>query len=76
MKSSSSCIVKYWIPMIYITNLSIELSTFFSSYVGDGRSLEGHVAHGFRLFMTHDQKQEIILEPHSPITQGVCDFWG
>jgi hypothetical protein len=25
--------------------------------------------------MTHDWKQEMILQPHSPVTQGVCDFW-
>jgi hypothetical protein len=25
--------------------------------------------------MTHDQKQEMIIQPHSPVTQGVCDFW-
>jgi hypothetical protein len=33
------------------------------------------VTHGFRLLMTHDQKQEMVLQPHSPVTQGVCDFW-
>jgi hypothetical protein len=33
------------------------------------------VAHGFRLLTTHDQKQELILQTHSPITQRVCDFW-
>jgi hypothetical protein len=33
------------------------------------------VAYGFWLFMTHDWKQEMVLQPHSPITQGVCDFW-
>jgi hypothetical protein len=56
VKSSSNCIVKCWIPMIYLTNLRTEPSSFFSSYLGDGRRLGGHVAHGFRLFMTHDQK--------------------
>jgi hypothetical protein len=44
--------------------------------IGDGRKLEEHMAHGFRLLMTHDQKQEIVLLPHYPVTQGVCDFWG
>jgi hypothetical protein len=33
------------------------------------------VAHGFWLLMIHDWKQEMVLQPHSPITQGVCDFW-
>jgi hypothetical protein len=32
------------------------------------------VAHGFQLLMTHDRKQEMVLQPHSPVTQGVCDF--
>jgi hypothetical protein len=32
------------------------------------------VAHGFRLFMTHDWKREMVLQPHSLVTQGVCDF--
>jgi hypothetical protein len=32
------------------------------------------VAHGFRLLMTHDRKQEMVLQPLSPVTQGVCDF--
>jgi hypothetical protein len=27
------------------------------------------VAHGFWLLMTHDRKQEMILQPHSPITR-------
>jgi hypothetical protein len=27
------------------------------------------LTHGFRLLMTHDQKQEIVLQPHSPLTQ-------
>jgi hypothetical protein len=27
------------------------------------------------LLQTHDQKQEMVLQPHSPVTQGVCDFW-
>jgi hypothetical protein len=26
------------------------------------------VAHGFRLLMTHDRKQEMVLQPHSPVT--------
>jgi hypothetical protein len=26
--------------------------------------------------MTHDRRQEIVLQPHSPVTQGVRDFWG
>jgi hypothetical protein len=34
------------------------------------------VAHGFWLLMTHDRKQKIVRQPHSPVTQGVCDFWG
>jgi hypothetical protein len=34
------------------------------------------VAHGFWLLKTHDQKQEMVLQPHSPVSQGVCDFWG
>jgi hypothetical protein len=25
---------------------------------------------------THDRKQKMVLQPHSPVTQGVCDFWG
>jgi hypothetical protein len=33
------------------------------------------VAHGFCLLKTHDQKQEMVLLSHSPVTQGVCDFW-
>jgi hypothetical protein len=33
------------------------------------------VAHGFRLLTTHDRKQEKVLQLHSPITQGICDFW-
>jgi hypothetical protein len=32
------------------------------------------VAHGFRLLATHDLKQEMVLQPQSPITSGVCDF--
>jgi hypothetical protein len=27
------------------------------------------------LHQTHDQKQEMVLQPHSLVTQGVCDFW-
>jgi hypothetical protein len=34
------------------------------------------MAHGFRLFTIHDQKQEMVLQPYSHVTQGVCDFWG
>jgi hypothetical protein len=56
VKTSSSRMVKCWILKIYLTNSSTESSTFFSSYVGDGRRLGGHVAHGFRLFATHDRK--------------------
>jgi hypothetical protein len=26
------------------------------------------------LLMTHNWKQEMVLQPHSPTTQGVCDF--
>jgi hypothetical protein len=33
------------------------------------------VAHRFWLLMTHDQKKEMVLQPHSPVIQGVCDFW-
>jgi hypothetical protein len=76
VKTSSGHMVKCWIPKIYLTNPSIELLTFFSSYVGDGRRLGGHMAHGFWLFTTHDWKQEMVLQPHLPVTQGVCDFWG
>jgi hypothetical protein len=32
------------------------------------------VAQGFWLLMTYDRKQEMILQPHSCVTQGVCDF--
>jgi hypothetical protein len=76
VKTSSGCMVKCWIPKIYVTNPSTEPLTFFSSCVGDGRRLGGHMAHGFWVFMTHDWKQEMVLQPHSPVTQGVCDFWG
>jgi hypothetical protein len=68
VKTSSGRMVKCWIPKIYLTNPSTEPSTFFSSCVGDGRRLGGHVTHGFRLLMTHDRKQEMVLQPHSPIT--------
>jgi hypothetical protein len=34
------------------------------------------VAHGFRLFVTHDRKQEMVLQPHSPVRQGVYDKKG
>jgi hypothetical protein len=37
-----------------------ELVLSHSSCVGDERRLEGHVARGLRLFMTHDQKQEMV----------------
>jgi hypothetical protein len=47
VKTSSGRMVKCCIPKIYLTNPSTEPSTFFSSSVGDGRSLGGHVAHGF-----------------------------
>jgi hypothetical protein len=33
------------------------------------------MAHGFRLLSTHDRKKEMVLQHHSPVTQGVCDFW-
>jgi hypothetical protein len=46
------------------------------SHVGLVFLLVGHVAHEFQLFMTYDWKQEMVLQPHSPVTQGVCDFWG
>jgi hypothetical protein len=75
VNTSSGRMVKCYIPKIYLTNPSTEPSTF-SSCVGDGQRLGGHVAHGFWLLMTHDWKQEMILQPHSPVTQGVCDFWG
>jgi hypothetical protein len=32
------------------------------------------VAHRFWLLTTHDWKQEMVLQPHSPVTQGVCNF--
>jgi hypothetical protein len=32
------------------------------------------VAHGFWLFTAHDRKQKMVLQYHSPTTQGVCDF--
>jgi hypothetical protein len=56
VKTSSGHMVKCCISKIYLTNTSTEPSTFFSSYVGDGRRLGGHVAHGFRLLLTHDRK--------------------
>jgi hypothetical protein len=34
------------------------------------------VAHGFRLLSTHNRKQEMVIQPHSFVTHGVCDFWG
>jgi hypothetical protein len=43
------------------------------SCVCDGQRLRGHVAHGFRLLMPHDRKQEMVLHTHSSITQGVND---
>jgi hypothetical protein len=61
VKTSPGHMVKCWIPKIYLTNPSTEPSTFFSSYVGDGQRLGGHVTHGFWLFMTHDWKQEMVL---------------
>jgi hypothetical protein len=33
------------------------------------------MAHGFWLLVIHDRKQEMVLQPHSPVTQGVCNFW-
>jgi hypothetical protein len=33
------------------------------------------VVHRFRLLKTHDRKQDN-PQPHSSVTQGVCDFWG
>jgi hypothetical protein len=45
-----------------------DLKHIFSSYVGDGRRLGGHVAHEFWFLTTHDQKQEMVLQPHSPVT--------
>jgi hypothetical protein len=56
MKTSYGRMVKCWIPKIYLTNPSTEPSTLFSSYVGDGQRLGGHVAHGFQLLTTHDRK--------------------
>jgi hypothetical protein len=32
------------------------------------------VAHGFWLFVTHDRKQEMVLQPHSPITHEYVTF--
>jgi hypothetical protein len=53
VKTSLGCMVKCWIPKIYLTNPALSHG-LFSSYVGDGwRSVE-QVAHGLRLLMTHD----------------------
>jgi hypothetical protein len=41
-----------------------------------GRRLGEHMAHVLRFVLTHDRKQGMILQPHSPVTQGVYDFWG
>jgi hypothetical protein len=56
VKTSFGRMVRCWIPKIFLTNPSTEPSTFFTSDVGDGRRLRGHVAHGFWLFTTHDRK--------------------
>jgi hypothetical protein len=32
------------------------------------------MARGFRLLSTHDRKQEMVLQPHSPVTQGDVTF--
>jgi hypothetical protein len=63
VKTSSGRMVKSWIPKFYLTNPSTEPLTLA-------------LAHGFQLLTTHEQKQEMVLQPHSPVTQGVCDFWG
>jgi hypothetical protein len=56
--------VKCWIPKIYLTHPSTEPSTPFSSYVGDGRRIGEHMAHGFRLLTSHDRSHYMVLQPH------------
>jgi hypothetical protein len=34
------------------------------SYVGDGRRIGEHVAHGFRLLMSHNWSHYMVLQPH------------
>jgi hypothetical protein len=79
VKTSSSRMVKYWIPKIYLTESSTSsrpMSHMTRNMETFGGQRHGeHIAHGFWLLETHDQKQEIVLQPHSPVTQGVCDFW-
>jgi hypothetical protein len=70
VKTSSSRMVKCWIPKIYLTNLSTEPSTLSHPMLVMDGGLEN------MLLKTHDRKQEMVLQPHPPVTQGVCEFWG
>jgi hypothetical protein len=76
VKTSSGRMVKCWIPNIYLTIPNTEpLTSYHLEYVMDeGLENSWLMDSGCSQHMT--KKQEMVLQPHSPITQGVCDFWG